>query len=49
MVGQIYRYHIRAIPCIVFIIKFMGLYTFTIIPPMIMIVYNVLGDGDLCM
>ena len=26
MVGQIYRHHIRPIPCIVFIIKFMELY-----------------------
>ena len=48
MVGQIYRHHIRPIPCVVFIIKLMGLYVCMIIAPMIMIVYNVLGDGDLC-
>ena len=45
MFGQIYRHHIRPIPCIVFI---MELYVCAIIALMIMIVYNVLGDGDLC-
>ena len=48
MVGRIYRHHIWPILCIVFIIKFMGLYVCTIIAPTIIIVYNVLGDGDLC-